>query len=304
MFSNLRFKVLALVMAIFLWIFVVSIENTIVQLKDQLQLKVFNLGADLAIASELPKISLTIRSSDSVTATTLSADDFEAFIDLRNVGAGEHDVQVSVSSKNPQANVFKISPQKVTLTLEPIRQKKIPITVEVFGKPSDGLRVVATKPLQDSVNVKGAETAVATLGKAVAVVQLDGSEKENQAVTAVLSFRDRSGNEVENIVPEKTSVEVSLTFEATMTSKSVGISPLFKGAPRNGVVKNITVEPAIVRVQGEVRILEKLLQLETEEIDLDDVTGDFEKKVDVKLPAGVQVDPRDEGKITVRVDIE
>ena len=81
--KNLRFKILALVFAAIFWVFVVSMENTFYKLPDAVPVHVFNQAEDLALASEIGSVSLMLRADETVALKTLSAGDFEAYIDLK-----------------------------------------------------------------------------------------------------------------------------------------------------------------------------------------------------------------------------
>ena len=105
--KNLRFKILALVFAAIFWVFVVSMENTFYKLPDAVPVHVFNQAEDLALASEIGSVSLMLRADETVALKTLSAGDFEAYIDLKSAGAGMRNVSVFVTSKNPSVSVLK-----------------------------------------------------------------------------------------------------------------------------------------------------------------------------------------------------
>ena len=64
MFKHLHIKIFSLLLAIVFWIFVVSLENNFVELPNAVPVEVFNLAPDLAIATKLGEVRLTVRSSD------------------------------------------------------------------------------------------------------------------------------------------------------------------------------------------------------------------------------------------------
>ena len=139
--KNLRFKILALVFAAIFWVFVVSMENTFYKLPDAVPVHVFNQAEDLALASEIGSVSLMLRADETVALKTLSAGDFEAYIDLKSAGAGMRNVSVFVTSKNPSVSVLKIEPSEIEVELEPVEEKLVSLEASIKGEPAHGFSI-------------------------------------------------------------------------------------------------------------------------------------------------------------------
>ncbi len=304
MLKHLHLKILSLVLAMVFWIFVVSLENAFFQLPDEISIQVFNLAPELALAKKLPSVRLTVRASDPVALRRLSPSDFEAYIDLRNIAAGERTVPVLVTSKNSQVSVVKTEPSELQLVIEPVRQKLVQVLAEVKGQPAKGFRVDAVKLSSETVTVKGAASVLSKISSAKAFITLDGTETENSTKKAVVKIYDAGGIALDEVQIQETDFSVNLSIVEVSNSKQVGVKAKITGAIVNGVVKRIEVAPAVLSVKGTKEVLGQLEVIETEPIDLNNASASFEKKTRVVLPSGVTLEEGEKGEVVVKVEIE
>ncbi len=297
MFKNIHLKIFALVLATIFWIFVVSLGNTFFQFPGEVPIQVFNQASDLALASALGDVKLTLRGQDPVALRKLSPSDFEAYIDLRNSGAGTHRITISVTSKNPQVSVVRVEPAETEIILEPLRTKIFPIMARVLGMPAKGYKTGLVKLSQENVSVSGAERVLKKLATIKAMITLQGTEEGTTTKTVQLEIFDRNERPLEGLQIEKNDIEalievvqVAVVEDPALAGlKEVAITPKFVGALGNGVVKKVETTPSMVMITGPREVLDKLTIVETEAIDLKDITVDFEKTVKIILPAGVSL---------------
>lgn len=304
MLKNLHLKILSLILAMLFWVFVVSLENTFFELPDEIPLQVFNLAPELALSTKLPPVKLTVRASDPVALRRLSSADFEAYVDLRNIGAGQRQVPVLVTSKNAQVNVVKSDPAELALTIEPVRQKLVNLLPEVKGQPAKSFRVDFVKLSNEAVAVKGAASILAKISSAKAIIQLDGTETENATKKAKITIYDAAGIALDELkIDEDKDVSALLAIVEVLNSKQLGVKAMITGSAVNGVVKRIEVSPAVVSVKGSREALSKLEILETEPIDISKVDASFEKRVRLVLPVGVALEEGEKAEAVVKVEI-
>lgn len=305
MFKNLSIKFLALVLAIIFWFFVVSLENTFYRFPSEVPIQVFNQGQDLALASKLGGIHLSVRSSDPTVLRTLSVSDFEAYVDLRNFGAGTRNVEVLVTSKNPQVSVLKVDPSEIEVSLEPLKEKVATVKSEIVGSPLKGFKVDSVQLSKDRITISAAESVLAKIGQVKGEVQLDGTEDEKVLRTVTLKVFDTTGALLEGIkISEEKAIEATINIVELESRTEVGIKSKVVGSVINGIVKNIQIEPAVVSIIGNREVIEKVLYLETEPIYLQGASASLEKTVKVNLPQGVSLEPGQKNEIRVRVEIE
>lgn len=302
MLKNLPLKFIALILAAIFWVFVVSLENTFYKLPADVPIRVFNQAENLALASPLSTVRLTVRTADSLILRNLSLNDFEAYVDLRDSGAGRRRVQVSVTSKNPQVNVVRIEPSEVELELEPVREKIVSLAPRVHGKLKSGFQIESVKLLRETVTVSGAESLLKKITKGEAEVEVSGEERENFVKKGNVKIFGEEGILLEGLRIEPQTVDVIFTVVEVEGSKQVGVKAKITGSVANGTVKKVEVQPAVISVTGSSEALASLHFIETEEIKLENLPASGEKKVKVVLPEGVKLG--DKKEVIVRIEVE
>lgn len=304
MFKNLHLKILALALATLFWIFVVSLENNFLELPEELSVSVFNLAPELALSSEMPSVKLTVRAEDQSTLRRLSPSDFEAYVDLRDSGAGAQNIPVSVTSRNPLVNVVRITPSNINIELSPVRKKIFSLVTDIEGFPGRGFKVQSSRLSRDTVTVSGAENLLKKVDIVRAHVVLNGNERQNIVKPAEIQVLDNGGQVLGALKVEDQDIELTLEIREVEATKEVGVRVKLVGALANGVVKKIEVSPAVISVAGSRDVLDKLEMLETEPIDLKDVTESMVKKVKLVLPNGVSGAGGQANEVTVKLEIE
>ncbi|NWF99520.1 MAG: hypothetical protein HXY19_01045 [Thermoanaerobaculaceae bacterium] len=124
-----------------------------------------NIGAELAITSEVPP-GLTLRLRGPLSRLrSLAAADVGVVIDLRGVGEGDHDVAVETRQVVVPAGieVLAVSPSRLPLRLERVVRRRLPVTPPISGTPAPGMVVghVLTEPA--GVVVSGPRLVLDTL---------------------------------------------------------------------------------------------------------------------------------------------
>lgn len=304
MLKNLPLKILSLVAAGVFWMFVVSLENTFLQLPEEVPVQVFNQAEDLALVGDLGGVQLTLRTENGVLLRNLRANDFEAYIDLRDVGVGQNRLPVSVTTRNSQVNVARVTPSEMDVRLEPVREKLVTLKLVVQGAPPRGFRVESSKLSRESVTISGAESVLKTIAEAKASVALDGTERSEVTKKPVIQFFNIEKQVVSGIKIVGEEPEVLISVTQSEVEKTVGVKPIFTGALVDQVLKKVSVEPAVLVITGSPEVLEKIETLDTPKIDLSGVNGSFERRVKVVLPAAVKLLVGQKAEVLVKVEVE
>jgi YbbR domain-containing protein len=97
--------------------------------------------------------------------------------------------------------------------------------------------------------------------------------------------------------------QIELQLDAT-ADKTVGVKPMVRGTPKEGYsLGKYTAEPKVITVTGARRLLNDLASIETETIPIDNIAEDTEKKVKLRLPAGIRVEKEEERIVTVSIPV-
>lgn len=297
--NNLILKILALLFAVFLWIFVINEGFRADYLEKEVPVRAYNLREDLALALDLGSVKLKVRAPESVWQK-LEADNLEAYVDLKTFDPGEYDVEVKVSFQDPKIQVLEKEPSKVRVRLEFITKTKKEVKAEIKGEPAEGFYAAALEILPKEIELSGAKSLLERVDSVLAIFELRG-ESEEVKTEAVLKAFDIDGNEVKNVFisPERAQVRVSILKETG--TKNVEVRARISGEPKAGFsYQGVEIYPAVVSVSADVKKIKEIDFVETAEIDLSGASSSFEKKISLALPRDIQATP---SEVTAKVII-
>ena len=255
----------------------------------------------LAVAS-LSDAAVSVRvSAPENIWDELTVEDFRAVADLSTAKARENTVTLRFESKRRQVDVTEVSPRQVTVTLEPVITKVVPVTVKLIGTPPLGYATVPGKTTPEQVEVTGAESLVGLVEEAVADVNVQGVHVPlEQAFTLVA--RDGRGGDIEGVTLNPSTAEVGVPIVQREITQAYVVAPALRGVPSDGFnVTSIGVEPAFVVITGTIDALQSLTTVATDEVDIDGAASDVVRAAKLRLPSGLTVAGSD--TVTVRVSV-
>lgn len=214
---------------------------------------------------------------------------FEAFVDLRNKGAGTHK-NIPVKVKGVPGGVeAEVRPETVEVTLEAKRSRMVPVEVEVIGTPKSGYK--AGKPVIEpaKVEVRGSRAALDRIKAVKAVINAEGAtETISRSVSLQVYGEDGVFSGVE-IKPKEVDVEIPVA----RPNKNLPLAVEFSGNPPKGsAIENVKIEPDTVTVYGVKDYLTGLKVYPGPVLDLSGMNRD--RKIMMEIPVGggaVKVEP-------------
>lgn len=298
--KNIVPKILAIIMAIILWMYVMNEQNPPFEASFIIPLEVRNVAADYVLLDAPETVKVKIRGPRNVVAG-VHTKDLKAFVDLKGLTEGSHNIAVNANIPS-SLELVEISPDKVQLRLDPIISRQLPIEVRLTGTPAPGTVIGKAVPAYEQVTVEGPKNVVSTVEKVVAIVDL-ASKINDITADVVLIPVNRASKEVEGLTvhPEKIKITVNLT--AAVKKRMLDIRPVTQGElPPGLVIKSIVTEPnkiAITEIAPNSGI-DKLDAIYTEAINLTDITKDTDKEVKLQLPEGITDTT---GTVTVKIKV-
>jgi YbbR domain-containing protein len=170
--KNPTLKVVSLILAVILWLFVKSTSEGEVGL--QVPLEFFHCPANL-IVTHVNEEAITVRIMGPVAQVDqLSARDGKARIDLSNAKAGTNTFAISPDNfAIPKTlKITQISPATIRVELDPVMGKVVRVKAAVKGEPAAGYRVVRIVVDPPSIKLRGARSHLAQL-KEVSTEEID-----------------------------------------------------------------------------------------------------------------------------------
>ncbi len=298
--KNLAIKIICLVAAASLWIYVATAQNSVAKFPGSVKIKVFNTQTSLVAVYDVKEVEIKVM-TDSANWRKLSAESFSAYVDLSSYTAGTYEVPINVVSSVSGVQVVEKKPDKILISLEPVLSKEVPILKKIEGNAAEGMTAGIVTFNPDKAVIRGAKSLVENIQEATAKVALSGeSTSFSKKITLSISGVEESDGAVE-ITPSEVTTEVSIIKGANI--KSVGVKPSVKGSPKtNYFISDIVVNPNVVDVTGSTVSISDIKFLETTVVDIGNATADITKDVLLKLPSGVSL--LDPSTSSVQVEIK
>ena len=291
--SNVGLKVLALVIAVGLW--VAGHRDT--ERAVEVPLEFHNIPADLMVLDNRVDYIVLRLMGPRTLISTLDAGDLKLSLDLDGAKPGSVSYPLSPGSFNiPRGiTVARITPPVVHLRLEPVVKRTLPVSVKLTGKPSAGYRIVQTISQPENILVAGPAEEVKRLTN-VETLPIDIDEGHSPVKRKIRLSND--GKPL-TFLPDQVDVMVSIEEEeGSREFNSVSVRARdFKGT--------YTVSPPSVnlRLSGAKSRLDKL-KLTGDEVYLNLQglpAGEYNLPLMVELPTGIQVVEQKPQRFKVRI---
>ncbi|TMD32008.1 MAG: hypothetical protein E6I94_02335 [Chloroflexi bacterium] len=234
----------------------------------------------------------------------VTSDTFTAWIDLTGVTPdASHDVvvPVNVSSPDPQLQPFDWTPRQISVRLDPLRTKTVPVTVDKGTVPTNlQVRDPIVDPTQ--VVVTGTQSSVSQVVGAVAHVRIDPAGLSIDQEVDLVAV-DGTGEPVPQVRLEPSSARVRILVGSQLQSRSLPINPVVTGTPAVGYeIASISVDPLVVSIEGDADALSLLSRIDTMPVSVTGASSDVTSSVELVLPAGVELLGPDRAAVSVRLN--
>jgi YbbR domain-containing protein len=304
--TNLRTFLLALVLAIAVWISAVTAADPD-EVRAPITVPVEIVGKDnsLVMTNEnaIPAtIEVTLRTPQSVwERLTAQEGSVRAFLDLSGLSAGEHMVDIKVQVTERPTQIVLANPVTANVILEPFATQTLPINLSLSGQSATGYR--AGDPVLDplEVTISGPKSLVDQARRARIRINLNGTrENVDQAVPIeILDDKNSPLNDI-TIIPQ--SIHVSVPISQQGGFRDVAVKVIVQGQQAPGYrLETISVFPPVVTVFASDPQLIKNISgvVETTPLDITDAKNDITTRLELSLPENITV----VGSQTVQVEV-
>jgi len=264
---NWEIKLIALGAAVVLWFFVIGIENSVYRIPDPYPVKMENLGKNFSSAATIPDVKIYVNAKGD-DVKNIKPNDYEAYIDLTGLGAGNYDQPVLVTSQNAQYPVLKVDPATVPVTLAPLGEKEVPLTAEVKGVPASGYEVKEVKTDLQTIKVSAANNILEKIDSIKVVVELAGNETADIKQSVTPQVTDGLDLPPDSIKTNPEQVTVTAVITPVSSRKTVNIVPDLQGTYASAFADQIVVMPSTITVTGEESLLKNISEIKTEPVNV------------------------------------
>lgn len=298
--GNIKIKLVCLIVAILMWIFVASNQSLLGKFPNQIPIKTANLSEQYQAFLDQDKVQISAMAEPAVWRT-LTTDSFVASVDLAGKTEGTYELDVNVVSNVANVQVTKVEPSKVFVNIEKIISKTVTLTPKIEGDPADGLVLGQISLEPESVEVRGPKSYVESISEANALIKLNGESESFERDAKVIAVVENS-NELKDLTFNPATVSAKVTIAKGGNNKTVGVRVKTKGTPKDGYyISKITTTPLTLDIVGQRSIVSNINFLDTEEIDITNLTDTVSKDVNLILPDGVSLQKGASQKIKVEI---
>ena len=303
--DNWGIAILSVVLAASLWVYVTDqdSETKTAVVPGGVLVEPVNVPPGQAVLS-MSRESVVVRArAPEDVFDGLTAEDFRATVDLSAVTGQEATVDVTVVSTTPNVTVVDASPAQVTVRLEAVTSRRVPVRTKLLGPPPLGFEAQEIGLEPDEAIVSGPERLVDQVEAVEADLNLTG-QRTNFEQQLLLQARDAQGRTIEGVDVEPEAVLVAVEIRQLEFSAIYAVRPQISGNPAPGFnVTAVEVDPVFVTISGSAEALQSLDPAQgvlTGAVSVEGATGDVVRAVALQLPQGVE---SDSAQVTVRVTV-
>lgn len=296
-FKNLGTKILALIASILFWFFLLGVQNSFYEITDKIEVINFNLAEEYVLAGENPLVKIKVN-ADPAQFPKLSAQDFEAFINLDGLTVGVHKVPVLVSSKLSDVSVLRVEPSEVNIQIEESQEKQVPLIISINGKAADGFEVVKASAKIENVKIKGGKN-LKDAQNANVVIDLEGNERKtfNKDFKAVVV--DSLGEQLSGITIDPEQINITIEISKAKATKTVAVIVNLHSELKEQYDGKVQIVPNQIVVQGDEELLAEILEVSTELVIPQDLAAGKTITKEFVLPEGLELKENETASATL-----
>lgn len=286
---------LAFALAMVVWISAVTSSDPNVERVRTVPLEVVGLDPNMLVVGNPPsQVRVTLRAPTSVSDSLSNAENaVTAWVDASGLEAGSHDLEVQTQVDKAYWPVRKVqvSPEIVTLGLEPLVSRTYPVNLEISGDPAVGYQKGVPERDPSFVTVSGAAPLVDSIEEVRASLDISDASETIRANLPLLAL-DKTGEPVSAVVISPEEVGVTQPIYLQGGYRNVIVRVVTTGQPADGYkLTNITVSPLnVVVFSADPQLVNDLPgYVETQPVDLTGAEDDLDTFVALNLPEGVSV---------------
>ncbi len=297
----------ALILAIIVWVSAVSSAdpNEEREYSAPIPITVLGLDPDLVVTGQYDdEVKVSIRAPRSVQERlAANPDAIHAYINLSGLKAGEHTLEPQIAIDLSPTRLTLVSPSEITLKLENILSKEVPVEIRETGALPIGYTAGTPVLSQDSALVIGPESQVLKVEQVVASVDLSNiiTSISRQVELKALDARGVIVTGI-NLNPTQVNVEIPITQLGGYRNvfvKIVTTGQIAQGFYLTGIMAdppNITIYSTDPELAANMPAF-----IETTPLNLNGAFESFEKDVSLNLPEGIVV--VGDQQVTIKVNI-
>lgn len=303
---NVGLKVISLVFAILLWAYVLVVLNPVRTKKisdvtislegynDLLSRNLIVVDQDLGMADVSVNAEITNHASLDASRITCRAS-------LSTItGAGTFRLPVSATVQGNLGSVSEVYPSTVTVEVDKLVKKTVPVRVVYSGFLPDGYEVLS-ESYSNTISVEGAARFVENAVRAVATIDLTDRTADISETVKVV-FYNAEGEEID-VVTRTGDAPSVLVYVSISAVKKVPVVPQLNLLDEDYYDVSTQSKPDYVYIYGDVEVLNMVDEVLTENVVLTEEAGIQSLDTTLILPEGTSLKSGQTSKVKLTVTV-
>ncbi|MBQ6296521.1 MAG: hypothetical protein IJK81_02355 [Selenomonadaceae bacterium] len=282
---NFLKKLVALIAAFFMWIFVMAEQDPSIEGSYTVPLTMSNAPYELVAICDDKTIQVEARAPRS-NFVKYDANAFRAYADLEGLEAGEH--QISPKVIMPQGfELLETKPFIIKVKLDPLIEQQTPIILMTTGAVAQDVIISNIRKSMDMVTLVGPKSFVEQVNKVYGTLNLSNNTSSFETQIPMNAV-DANNNVVQRVRVVPSVITVSVDVDSGVKKKIVPIVPEISVAD-GWEINRISVEPTQMEIVGAESVVNSITSLRTAPFIVQTGQKFFRITMKLQIPDGVTV---------------
>lgn len=282
---NLLKKLIALIAAFFMWVFVMADQDPSIEGSYTVPLTMSNTPYELIAICDEKTIQIEARAPRS-NFVKYDANAFRAYANLEGLEEGEH--QISPQVIMPQGfELLETNPFIVKVKLDPLIEQQTPIILVTTGAVAQDVTISDIRKSMDMVTLVGPKSFVEQVSKVYGTLNLSGNNSSFE-MQIPMNAVDEKNNVVQRVRVVPSVITVSVDVDSGLKKRIVPIVPEISVAD-GWELNRITVEPTQMEIIGAESVVNSITALRTAPFAVQTGQKFFRITMKLQVPDGVTV---------------
>ena len=296
--ENLPARIICLLVACGLWVYVMTDQNPIMERNVEVRLQQMNLPNHMMAFNVPDKVVVKVRGTRTKVSDNLE-NKIVATLNMKTATEGQQTIPVKVSFAN--GDVVQVIPSEVSVYVDTVSEKKVPVVTRIVGAISNDMTIGHSTITPPQVTLRGATHRIDKVNKVVAPIDVTDHQGDFQSESELVAVSD-DGYDIPNmkIIPER--VMVQATMVSQMLSVDIPVKLVMSGElPKGIIVTKSEVLPDKVRITAPPSMLKELKAINTKPVDVSKLEGSMVVAAELDLPEEVIPELR---TVQIRLSVE
>ncbi len=293
---NLLKKLIALVAAFLMWVYVMADQDPAIDGSYTVPLTISNAPYDLIPICDEKVIQVSARAPRS-SVVKYDANAFRVYANLEGLGEGDH--QITPQVVMPQGfELIETYPSTVKVKLDSATERQMFIELITTGAVAPDSAIREIRKSMEAVTVVGPKNFVEQVARVYSMINFSGNTSSFEMQIPMRAV-DAKENPVSGVRVVPSVITVSVDIESGVKKKIVPVVSELT-APDGWELTKVTVEPAQIEITGAESVVNAIVTLKTEPFTVQTGQKNFKGSLELVVPEGVTVKSKE---VTVSAEV-